>query len=133
SPVQGAKGAAPVGPTRAPRAARPPPRLVIADVDNSGTLDIVASNSRSGDVSVLLATSAATFAPARTFVADAEPQALALGDFNADGLLDAVTATQGSDAGATVALLRNRGHGVLHGVEDVAAGNGPSALAIAHL
>jgi hypothetical protein len=111
---------------------RAPTRLAVADVDGDGKLDIVASNSQSFDVTLLLATTPGNFAAARTFVADQEPQVLALGDFNGDGLLDAVAATQGVD-NATVAILRNRGDGSLHGVEDLRAGNGPSALAVADL
>jgi hypothetical protein len=93
-------------------------------------LDIVAANSRSGDMSVLIATSPGVFGPARTFVADAEPQTVGLGDYTGDGLLDVVTATQGSNE-PTVAVLRNLGNGALHAVEDVPAGASPSGLAVA--
>lgn len=106
-----------------------PTRISVGDLDDNGTLDIVASNSRSGDLSILRGDGMGGFAAARTFVADAEPQALTLADLNDDGLLDPVAATQGGDDGPSVAVLRNRGDGVLQAVEDVQAGNGPSALA----
>lgn len=106
-----------------------PNRLVVADLDGDGPIDIIASNSRSGDVSVLHGRNGGTLAAARTFVADAEPQALALGDFNDDQLLDVVAATQGSNSGATLAVLRSDGAGVLHGVEDVPVGGAPADLA----
>jgi hypothetical protein len=107
-----------------------PTRLAVGDVDDNGTLDVVASNSRSGDVSILRGDGMGGFGGIRTFVADAEPRALTLADLNADGLLDPVAATQGGDGGS-VAVLSNRGQGVLQAVEDVPSGNGPSAVATA--
>lgn len=108
-----------------------PSKLGVGDLDDDGKLDIVASNSRSGDVTVLRGDGAGGFGGARSYVGDAEPQALTLADLNDDDKLDVVVATQGGDDGPTVAVLRNRGAGVLQAVEDVAAGNGPSALATA--
>ncbi|MGD9764780.1 MAG: FG-GAP repeat domain-containing protein [Candidatus Binatia bacterium] len=110
-----------------------PTLLAVADIDRNGTLDIAAGNSRSADVSLLRGDGMGGFGAARAWVADSEPQALATGDFNDDELLDVVTANQGGDDGPTVAVLSNRGGGTLHGVEDVAAGNGPSAVAVADI
>ena len=107
-----------------------PNHLVVADLTNDGFLDILVSNNHSNDLSVLVGTGGGAFAAARTFVADAQPEAIGVGDFNNDGLLDAVAATQGSNGGPTVAVLRNRDHGLLHAVEDIHAGNGPTALAV---
>ena len=110
-----------------------PTRLSVGDLDDNGTVDVVASNSRSGDVTLLRGDGMGGFGGTRTFVADAEPQALTLADLNDDGLLDPVAATQGGDDGPSVAVLRNRGAGVLQAVEDVPAGNGPSAVATADM
>jgi hypothetical protein len=110
-----------------------PNRLKLGDVNNDGKLDITATNSRSGDLSVLLGDGHGGFGAARTFVADAEPQVLTLGDFNNDGLIEPATATQGSDTGPSVAVPVNRGQGVLHAVEDIRVGGGPSAVAVADL
>jgi hypothetical protein len=107
-----------------------PNRLLVADLTNDGILDVLVSNNRSGDLSLLVGTGGGAFAAARTFVADAQPEAIDVGDFNNDGFLDAVAATEGSDIGPTVAVLRNRNHGELHAVEDIHAGNGPTALAV---
>lgn len=106
-----------------------PTRVAVADIDGNDTPDIVVSNTRSGDLSILRGDGQGGFAPARHFVADAEPQAIVLADMNDDGLLDPVAATQGGESGPSVAVLTNRGDGVMQAVEDVAAGNGPSALA----
>lgn len=108
-----------------------PNRVTVGDVDDNGTLDILVSNSRSGDLSLLRGDGMGGFGGVRTFVADAEPQAIVLADMNADGLLDPVAATQGGSDGPSVAVLTNRGGGVLQAVEDVRAGNGPSAVAAA--
>ncbi|MBX3027573.1 VCBS repeat-containing protein [bacterium] len=108
-----------------------PSRLAIGDLDDNGTLDIVASNRRSGDVTLLRGDGMGGFGGARSYVADAEPQALTLADLDDDGQLEPVVATQGGDGGATVAVLRNRGEGVLQAVEDVPVGNGPAAVAAA--
>lgn len=111
-----------------------PNRIVFGDMGGDNRPDLVVSNNRSGDVSVLLATGPGTFGKARNFFADAEPQAVGVGDFNQDGLLDAVVATQGSsDVGASVAVLRNRGGGVLHAVEDIPRVNGPADVTSADL
>ncbi len=108
-----------------------PTRLALGDLDDNGTLDIVASNARSGDVTLLRGDGMGGFGGTRTFVADAEPQALTLADLNDDNKLEPVVATQGGDDGPTVAVLRNRGDAILQAVEDIAAGNGPSAVASA--
>ena len=110
-----------------------PTRLAVADVDDNGTLDILVGNSRSGDMSVLRGDGMGGFGAARTFVADAEPQAVTVADLNDDGLLDPLAATQGGSNGPSVAVLRNRGDGVLQAVEDLRAGNGPSAVATADI
>jgi hypothetical protein len=110
-----------------------PTRLVLADMNGDTRLDVVVSNSRSGDVSVLLARTGGTFEAARSFVSDGEPQVLAVIDMNEDDKLDVVSGTQGSDEGPSVAILRNRDNGMLHGVEDLKVSNGPSALATADL
>lgn len=111
-----------------------PNRIAFGEMGGDNRPDLVVSNNRSGDVSVLLANGPGTFGKARNFFADAEPQAVGLGDFNQDGLLDAAVATQGSsDVGASVAVLRNRGGGVLHAVEDIPRVNGPSDVTSADL
>lgn len=129
--VQRGNGDLTFGPATSYTVGTVPNQVALGDLDGNGALDLVVTNSRSGDISVLLGDGAGGFGPVRTYVADAEPQALALDDLNDDGLLDAVAATQGGDSGPSVAVLRNRGDGTLHAAEDLPAGNGPSALAVA--
>ncbi|MEO8605678.1 MAG: VCBS repeat-containing protein [bacterium] len=109
-----------------------PTHLAVGDMDGNDTVDVVVSNSRSGDVTVLRGDGMGGFGGARTWVAEAEPQALALADFNDDQLLDVATAAQGGSSAAVV-IQSNRGDGVLHAVEDVASGNGPSAVTVADI
>ena len=77
-------------------------------------------------MSVLLGDGLGGFSAARTFVADAEPQALALADLNDDGMLDPVAGDPGrrqrSDASPCCATAATA---LLQAVEDLAAGNGP--------
>lgn len=108
-----------------------PNRLAVDDLNGDGLLDIVVTNRRSGDLSVLLATAPGVFAAARTFVADSEPEAVTVGDLNNDDVLDVITANQGSESGATVAVLTHLGNGNMHAVEDIPAGAGPSDVAVA--
>jgi len=110
-----------------------PNRLILADLDGNGTLDVATTNARSGDISVLRGDGLGGFGEARTWVAEAEPQVLAVGDFNGDQKPDLVASAQGGGDGGQIAILRNRGDGLWHAVEDIRVGNGPSALAAADL
>ncbi len=110
-----------------------PSRLLVADINGDGLLDLMTSNRRSQDLSVLIASAPGMFKPARSYVADQEPDAIAVADFNSDELLDLASSNQGSEQGASVAILRNRGDGILHAVEDVPAGNAPSDVVVADL
>ena len=60
----------------------------------------------------------------------AKPAAVATGDFNRDGKLDAVTANSGSDE---VALLRGKGNGLFAAPAVFRVGKTPVALVAADL
>ena len=107
-----------------------PGDVLAALVDQDAVLDVLVSNTRSSDVSLLRGTGNTTLLErARTFVVDAEPRAVGVGDIDNDGQVDVVAACEGA-VGPSVAVLLNRGGNTLHGVEDVPAGSGPAAVAI---
>jgi len=104
-----------------------PSGLALADMNRDGALDLLVSNNRSSDVSVLLGDGRGNFAAPRAFVADQDPLALTAADVNGDGLPDAVSVNRGSQA-PDVAVLLGRADGGLDGVEDLVTLPSPSAL-----
>src|SRR5207248_582797 len=84
-----------------------PRSVAIGDFNGDGKLDLAIANSNSSTLSVLLNTTAASattpsFAAQTTFSAGTKPYAVAVGDFNGDGLLDLAIANEGSN---TVSVL----------------------------
>lgn len=108
------------------QAGNTPTAIAVGDMNGDAFLDIVVSNSRSGDVSVLLGDGDGGFAEARTFVTDAEPVAVALADMDDDGATDVVAVTKAESG--TAVRARNLGGGSLHAVEDLLVGLPPSAI-----
>jgi hypothetical protein len=84
--------------------------IALADVNQDGVLDAVVVNDASGDVSVLLGRGDGTFQPQRRFDATASPFALAVGDFNGDGIPDLVVHDSVPGRGS-LAVLLGRGDG----------------------
>jgi hypothetical protein len=88
-----------------------PVGVAIADVNADGKPDILAANSLSGTVSVLLNAGTGTilaFATQVTYGVGSHPDILAIADVNADGKPDIVVANYGSN---TVSVLLNSGTG----------------------
>jgi len=69
---------------------RAPGIVLIEDLNKDGRLDLVVANEKGGDVSVLLHDGKGSFSPSpgSPFPAGPNPNDLASGDFNGDGLVD---------------------------------------------
>ncbi len=118
---------------RAPRsfvsgsAGSEPTTVDVADVSGDGKLDVIVSNKRSSDASVLLGNGRGSLARPRTFVADQEPRALLVRDVTGDALPDLVTVNQGTDT-PNLAVLPGLGDGAFGAVEDVMTQPQPSTV-----
>lgn len=94
-----------------------PTQVVVADFNRDGKADLAVTNFQGLTpsvpgiaISVLLGNGDGTFgAPLPSAVLGTRPNALAAGDFNGDGILDAIVAT--SDAPSQVSLLAGKGDG----------------------
>lgn len=106
----------------------PGPAVVAAgDLDGDGRPDLVTGNERGRSVSVL---QGPAFEARHDYPLGAYPTALALSDLDRDGRLD-VTVTLGG-LGA-IAILRNRGDGLLAPPRRYRVGRSPGALAVGDL
>jgi cysteine-rich repeat protein len=79
-----------------------PTNIAVADVSGDGRPDIVTSNLGREDITVFVSEGGGAFAPAAIYSArigydGSNPNGLAIGDVNDDGILDAVVANVGSD------------------------------------
>ena len=76
-----------------------PTSVVVADLNNDGTLDLVTASQSSSNVSVLLGNGDGTFPAQQTFStgAGSSPRSVAVADLNADGAPDLVTANLSSE------------------------------------
>jgi hypothetical protein len=109
-----------------------PDYVALADLNGDGRLDVVTSNSNSASVGVLLGQAGGTLGAVTNYSvgAAAIPQAVALGDVNADGRPDVVVATRDAN---TVAVLLAQASGALAPAVQYATGatSKPSGLALA--
>ena len=85
--------------------------VIVEDVNRDGIQDLIAANSLSDDVSILLGNGEdglgfGTFATAVDYQVKDEPKGLIAGDFNSDGILDIAVTGYGEH---TVSILRGLG------------------------
>ncbi len=106
-----------------------PTGLALADVNLDGNIDVVVPNNRSSDASVLLGDGLGSLFPARVFVADQEPLAVAVGLVNADAAPDVVVVSRGNQ-GPNAAILLGLADGTLAGVEDLTTEPNPNGVAL---
>ncbi len=102
-----------------------PSAVAVADVNGDGRRDLVASNSGSATVSVLVnsttpGSATPTFAAQTTFGVQTDPVSVAAGDVNGDGRPDVAVANSGS--GTTSVLLNTTASGGSSPAFSVAAG-----------
>ena len=88
-----------------------PRGLIVGDFNVDGKPDLAVANWNSGTVSVLLGSGNGTFEPVVNYPAAVLPTALAAADFDGDGMLELVAASESSQPN-TLAVL----HGLVAGV-----------------
>ncbi|WP_126546886.1 FG-GAP-like repeat-containing protein [Hymenobacter amundsenii] len=90
-----------------------PTGLASADLNADGVLDLICSNSKSYDVTVLIGSGTGTFRAAGTFAAGVEPYDLVVADFTGDGRPDVVTANFVQSRNTALTVLQGTGTGSL--------------------
>jgi FG-GAP-like repeat len=109
--------------------------LVVADMNGDGNPDLVSANG-GNSVGVTLGNPNGTFQPALLYVANEQPQGVAVGDFNGDGRPDVAVAGTETLVGAQmeigcVAVLLGNGDGSLVASRHLPVGVNPSAMVVA--
>ena len=106
-----------------------PSGLAVADVNSDGKPDVLAANSLSGEVRVLLGTSTGAFSLGAAYSTN-QPMSVVAADVNSDGKLDLVTASV--SAGALLVRLGG-GTGTFGNffIYTIGSGTNPVALAVA--
>ncbi|MDO7876882.1 VCBS repeat-containing protein [Hymenobacter sp. ASUV-10] len=101
--------------------------ITLADVDNDGDLDLLATNSNGGTVSIRPNNGAGSFGSGAEVSVGFNPRNVVAADVDADGDLDLVVANAGS---GTVSVRLNGGTGSFAGGSDVSVDPNPRAVAV---
>ncbi|MGB0122206.1 MAG: FG-GAP-like repeat-containing protein, partial [Silvibacterium sp.] len=101
-----------------------PTSLAVADFNNDGIPDLAVSNSGDGTVSVLWGVSGldGVFPTQQIITAGIEPESVAVGDFNNDGIPDIAVSNAGD---GTLGVLLNEGNGNFQSQAAYEIGTGP--------
>jgi len=109
-----------------------PGEVAAARLTNSGNLDLVITDSLSGKVTILLGNGDGTFQKPITFPVP-QPGAVAVGDFNEDGVQD-LALTEGNGTGdGTVDIFLGDGTGHFKLSDSRTVGIAPHGIAVADL
>ncbi len=111
-----------------------PDGIAVGDFNGDGKLDLAVANEGSNTVTILLGNGDGTFtqAPSSPIAVGTGPQAIAAGDFNADGKLDLAVADGANGLNSHVTILLGNGDGTFTQApgSPIAVGTGPDALAV---
>jgi hypothetical protein len=106
--------------------------VVAEDFNHDGNPDLAVANlsldGSTGYLSVLLANGGGTFQPHQDLDMGVIPEALTVGDFNADGNLDIAVALNPAGAQAEVTILLGNGDGTFQAPVDYNPGNGAGGV-----
>src|SRR4051812_34679726 len=110
--------------------------VAVGDFNRDGVPDLAVANAAQGQpegsISILLGKGNGTFEAAKNYDSGgAEPSALAVGDFNADGKLDLAVANRGGDGAENLSVLLGNGDGTLRAPQSYPLGFEPQAVATA--
>ncbi|MGA6983660.1 MAG: FG-GAP-like repeat-containing protein [Candidatus Sulfotelmatobacter sp.] len=106
-----------------------PYSIVTADFNGDGNLDLAIGNYSAGTISIEFGNGDGTFQPPTpsTTYSAGTPRALAVADFNGDGIPDLAVADFGS---GSVSILLGQHGGTFLPATTVAAGNGPASIVV---
>ena len=111
-----------------------PTAIAVADFNGDGNLDLAVTEQRlvsgveTGAVAVFLGGGGGTFGSQAIYSVGDDPEALAVGDANADHRTDLIVANNGSN---DVSVLMNLGGGMFASEQRFDTGSAPTALALA--
>jgi hypothetical protein len=126
------------GTFQAPRsfpAGSEPTSVAVGDFNGDGTLDLAVTNfiQTSDTVSVLLGNGDGTFQVAQSYAVGIQPESVAVGDFNGDGIPDLAVANRGTPnnyTNSSVSVLLGNGDGTFQTARSFATGRAPYAVAV---
>jgi hypothetical protein len=107
--------------------------IAVADVDNDGDLDVLATSRAAGAVVLSRNDGRGTFSPRETVATITNPVALQLGDLDGDGDLDLAYVIQYDPAGNTLFVRRNDGQGNFGAAAQLAFDSGVFSLHLADI